>query len=127
MWQGHLGVGLKGRTLGIAGYGKIRSVVAGYGRAIGMRVVTLGDHESSATADGLEVESGFAAVDVHDHEPILGAQHPLLALDNVPATPHIGYVEKDTYEHDFGIAVEQLLALKAGSPINLLNPDALAN
>jgi D-3-phosphoglycerate dehydrogenase len=56
LWQEHLREGLKGRTLGIAGYGKIRSVVAGYGRAFGMRVVALGDHESSATADGVEVE-----------------------------------------------------------------------
>ncbi len=68
---------------------------------------------------------GFAAVDVYGHEPIYGAAHPLIALDNVLATPHIGYVEKDTYEHYFGIAIEQLLAWRAGEPINVLNPQAL--
>jgi D-3-phosphoglycerate dehydrogenase / 2-oxoglutarate reductase len=59
LWQGHLGVGLKGRTLGIAGYGKIGSVVAGYGRAFGMRVIALGDHETSlaaAAADGIDTQ-----------------------------------------------------------------------
>ncbi|GAB2901264.1 D-2-hydroxyacid dehydrogenase family protein [Paraburkholderia jirisanensis] len=191
LWQGHLGMGLKGRTLGIAGYGKIGSVVGGYGRAFGMRVVALGDHETSraaAAADGVETENdrhaffaqadvvcchlrllpatrdsitlqdlaamkpsalfvntsrseviapgaleaalnggrpGFAAIDVYEHEPIYGADHPLLKFDNVLATPHIGYVEKDTYEHYFGIAIEQLLAWKAGQPINLLNPQAV--
>jgi D-3-phosphoglycerate dehydrogenase len=68
---------------------------------------------------------GFAAVDVYEREPIYGADHPLLGLDNVLATPHIGYVEKDTYEHYFGIAIEQLLAWRAGSPVNVLNPQAL--
>jgi D-3-phosphoglycerate dehydrogenase / 2-oxoglutarate reductase len=191
LWQGHLGVGLKGRTLGIAGYGKIGSVVAGYGRAFGMRVVALGDHETSLAAaerDGVQTQTdrqkffseadvvcchlrllpatrgsitladlksmkpsalfvntsrsevieagaleaalkaghpGFGAVDVFEHEPIFGADHPLLRLDNVLATPHIGYVEKDTYEHYFGIAIEQLLAWRAGHPINVLNPQSL--
>jgi D-3-phosphoglycerate dehydrogenase len=68
---------------------------------------------------------GHAAIDVFEHEPILGADHPLLALDNVLCTPHIGYVEKDTYEEYFGIAIEQLLAWKAGRPINVLNPEVL--
>ncbi len=71
LWQGHLGMGLAGRTLGIAGYGKIGSVVAGYGRAFGMRVVALDDHETSraaATADRVETQSDrrkfFAEADV---------------------------------------------------------------
>jgi len=192
LWQGHLGVGLKGRSLGIAGYGKIGSMVAGYGRAFGMNVVALGDHPTSleaAARDGVPTQAdrkkffseadvicchlrllpatresitledlqsmkstalfvntsrseviaagalmkalnsghpGFAALDVYEHEPIYDTNHPLLGLDNVLATPHIGYVEKDTYEHYFGIAIEQLLAWQAGAPINVLNPLALS-
>jgi D-3-phosphoglycerate dehydrogenase / 2-oxoglutarate reductase len=59
-WQGHLGRSLKGRTLGIAGYGQIGSLVAGYGRAFGMDVVVWADHSSSADAagrDGVRVEA----------------------------------------------------------------------
>ncbi len=41
---------------------------------------------------------GFAAVDVYEDEPIVGARHPLLTMDNVVCTPHLGYVEKDSYE-----------------------------
>lgn len=190
LWQGHLGIGLKGRTLGVLGYGKIGRVVAGYGLAFGMHVVTLAGLSASvevAMADGVAVEHdreaffaqsdvlcchlrlldatresvtlndlqamkpsalfvntsrseliapgaleaalragrpGFAAVDVYEKEPVLNADHPLLSFDNVLATPHIGYVEKDTYEQYFGVAVEQLLAWQAGNPINVLNPPA---
>lgn len=68
---------------------------------------------------------GFAAVDVFEEEPVLGGHHPLLAMDNVVCTPHLGYVEKDSYEHFFGTAFDQLLAFADGQPKNLLNPDAL--
>ena len=37
----------------------------------------------------------MAAVDVFEHEPLLDADHPLLAIDNVVCTPHIGYVTRD--------------------------------
>jgi D-3-phosphoglycerate dehydrogenase / 2-oxoglutarate reductase len=188
-WQGHLGRSLKGRTLGIAGYGQIGSLVAGYGRAFGMDVVVWADHSSSADAagrDGVRVEAdrerffaqcdvlcchlrlvpatrglvtqadlqrmkpdalfvntsraevvadgalatalqsgrpGFAAVDVYEHEPIFDADHELIALPTVLATPHIGYVELDTYEHYFGHAVAQLQAWKRDERLNVLNPD----
>ena len=36
-----------------------------------------------------------AAVDVYEHEPLHNPHHPLLALDNVICTPHIGYVTRD--------------------------------
>jgi D-3-phosphoglycerate dehydrogenase / 2-oxoglutarate reductase len=68
---------------------------------------------------------GFAAVDVYEEEPVLGASHPLLKLDNALCTPHLGYVEQATYESYYGVAVDQLLAFADGEPINVLNPDAL--
>ena len=68
---------------------------------------------------------GFAAVDVYEDEPVLGASHPLLKMDNVICTPHLGYVEQRTYESYFGTAVDQIVAFAAGKPINVLNPEAL--
>lgn len=181
-WQSTLGTVLRGRTLGILGYGKIGSLVAGYGRAFGMRVIVRSGEGSlaRARADGFEAATnlfaesdvlslhvrltketrgmvtaadlaamkrdallvntsraeliapnalvdalrlgrpGFAAVDVYEEEPILGAAHPLLALDNAVCTPHLGYVEKDSYELYFGQAFDQVLAFAAGTPINVV-------
>jgi D-3-phosphoglycerate dehydrogenase / 2-oxoglutarate reductase len=62
-------------------------------------------------------------VDVYEHEPIFDADHELIALPTVLATPHIGYVELDTYEHYFGHAVAQLQAWKRDERLNVLNPD----
>lgn len=169
-WQGELGRTLRGRTLGIFGYGKIGSLVAAYGRALGMNVIAWGREgsQSRAAADGFAVSSslfedadvlslhlrltketrgivtaadlarmkadallvntsraeliepgaleaalragrpGFAAVDVYEEEPVLGAAHPLLRLPNVLATPHLGYVEKDSYELYFGQAFDAI-------------------
>lgn len=50
-WQAHpVGIGLRGKTLGIWGYGKIGAVVAGYGRAFGMKVLAWGREASLAAA-----------------------------------------------------------------------------
>jgi D-3-phosphoglycerate dehydrogenase len=68
---------------------------------------------------------GMAAVDVYEEEPVLGASHPLLAMDNAVCTPHIGYVERDGYESQFTSAFDQILAYLAGKPINMVNPEAL--
>ncbi|HET7159804.1 MAG TPA: D-2-hydroxyacid dehydrogenase family protein [Burkholderiales bacterium] len=190
-WQSSVGTGLRGRTLGILGYGRIGGAVAGYGRAFGMKVVVWGRAGSltRAAADGFEaaksresffsecdvvslhlrlndgtrgivtaedlarmkttalivntsragliapgalVEAlkrgrpGMAAVDVFEEEPVLGANHPLLHMDNVVATPHLGYVERDGYESQFSTSFGQVLAFAAGKPINVMNPEALA-
>lgn len=68
---------------------------------------------------------GFAAVDVFDDEPVLGGNHPLLKMDNVIATPHLGYVERAGYESFFNAAFDQINAFAAGTPINLMNPEVL--
>jgi D-3-phosphoglycerate dehydrogenase / 2-oxoglutarate reductase len=187
-WQTTLGTGLHGRTLGILGYGKIGSVVAGYGRAFGMQVLVWGREGSltCARADGFATAAsqrelfrradvlslhvklvketrgivtaadlaemkpsallvntsraeliethvlvealkagrpGSAAVDVYEVEPV--KDHPLLHLDNVICTPHLGFVEKDNYELYFETAFDQLLAFAAGRPLEVLNPEVL--
>lgn len=190
-WQAYpIGLGLRGKTLGIYGYGKIGAVVAGYGRAFGMDVLVWGREGSleRARADGFAIapsrealfeqsdvlslhvrlvdatrgmvtaadlarmkptallvntsragliapgaleaalragRPGMAAVDVFEEEPVLGGKHPLLALDNVVATPHLGYVERDGLEAQFSVIFDQILAYAAGRPINVVNPEAL--
>jgi D-3-phosphoglycerate dehydrogenase len=172
-WQTTLGTTVRGRTLGIYGYGKIGSLVAGYGRAFGMNVLAFGREGSLAraqqdgyavaaskealfassdvlslhlrlthetrgivTADDLAamkpeallvntsraelIESGaleaalrrgrpgFAAVDVYEDEP--ATDYPLLSMGNALCTPHLGYVEKDSYELYFGQAFDAVAA-----------------
>jgi len=69
---------------------------------------------------------GFAAVDVYEEEPVVGAKHPLLKMRNALCTPHLGYSEKASYENIYATGVEQLLAYAAGKPINVKNPEALS-
>lgn len=187
----NFGVGsvLKGRTLGIWSYGRIGQLVAGYGRAFGMRVVVWGREASRerAQADGFEVAAskaeffeqcdvlslhlrlndetrssvtlgdlssmkpssllvntsraeliepdaliaglnrghpGLAAVDVFESEPILQG-HPLLRLENCICTPHIGYVEQDSYEMYFSAAFDNVINFINGTPTHIVNPGAL--
>jgi len=184
-----IGTVLKGRTLGIWGYGKIGQLVAGYGRAFDMKVQVWGSEASRerAVADGhAAAESceqffessdvltlhlrlheatrgivkhdaltrmkptallvntsraelieegalvgalnrgrpGMAAVDVFESEPILQG-HPLLRLENAVCTPHIGYVEQDSYELYFRAAFENVINFIHQKPTNIVNPDAL--
>ena len=67
---------------------------------------------------------GMAAVDVFESEPILQG-HPLLRLENAVCTPHIGFVEQDSYEHYFSAAFDNLLNYLNGQPTNIVNPEAL--
>jgi D-3-phosphoglycerate dehydrogenase / 2-oxoglutarate reductase len=67
---------------------------------------------------------GMAAVDVFESEPILQG-HPLLRLENAVCTPHIGYVEQDSYELYFGAAFDNVVNFINNTPTNLVNPEAL--
>jgi D-3-phosphoglycerate dehydrogenase len=66
---------------------------------------------------------GMAAVDVFESEPILQG-HPLLRLENAVCTPHIGYVEQDSYELYFGAAFDNVVNFVNNNPTNIVNPDA---
>lgn len=68
---------------------------------------------------------GHAAVDVFEREPVLDARDPLLQHPRVLATPHLGYVERDSYAAYFEAAFDNVLAFAAGTPRNLVNPEAL--
>ena len=68
---------------------------------------------------------GMAAVDVYEEEPLLDTSHPLLRVDNVVCTPHIGYVSRDEYEIQFADIFDQIIAYGAGAPINVVNPEVL--
>ena len=68
---------------------------------------------------------GMAAVDVFEQEPVVDPLHPLLTMDNVICTPHIGYVTRDEYEVQFAEIFDQILAYCAGTPINVVNPAVL--
>ena len=188
-WQSTLGIGVKGKTIGIYAYGKIGSIVAAVGKAFGARVVCWGREGSTgrAQAAGFEVAKsrakffaeadilslhlplnkdtrgivtrddlscmkptalivnasragliadggladalkagrpGMAAVDVYEREPVIGADHPLLKMDNVTCTPHLGYVTREGYEEYYGVVVDDIVAFAAGKPQNVLNPGA---
>ena len=184
-----LGTVLKGKTLGIWGYGKIGQLVAGYGKAFGMDVMVWGSDESrnKAISEGYRAAAnrqaffeesdvlslhlrfnettqgivtaedlgrmkptalfvntsraeliepnaligalnrgnpGLAAIDVFESEPILQGS-ALLRLENCICTPHIGYVEKDSYELYFGAAFDNVVNFIKGTPTNIVNPGAL--
>jgi D-3-phosphoglycerate dehydrogenase len=191
-WQIGVGQSLRQKMLGIYGYGRIGSVVAGYGKAFGMKVLVWAREPAlaQARADGYEVASnkqeffaqcdvlslhmrlvaatrgivtaedlahmkptallvntsrapliapgalvealragrpGMAAVDVYESEPLRDTSDPLLTMDNVVCTPHIGYVSRDEYEIQFTDIFDQVVAYAAGHPTNVVNPDVLTH
>lgn len=65
---------------------------------------------------------GMAAVDVYEDEPLRDPGHPLLTMDKVVCTPHIGYVTREEYEIQFADVFDQIAAYAAGAPINVVNP-----
>jgi D-3-phosphoglycerate dehydrogenase len=81
--------------------------------------------ESDALIAGLNRgHPGMAAVDVFENEPILQG-HALLRLENCICTPHIGYVELESYEAMFGAAFDNVANFIRGTPTNIVNPGAL--
>ena len=69
---------------------------------------------------------GMAAVDVYEKEPLRDVNDPLLTMDNVVCTPHLGYVSRDEYEIQFTDIFDQIVAYAAGTPTNVVNPDVMA-
>ncbi|NBV16956.1 D-2-hydroxyacid dehydrogenase family protein [Janthinobacterium sp.] len=69
---------------------------------------------------------GAAALDVFMEEP-LPPTSPLLLLPNVLATPHLGYVERDSYELYFRYALQNIVDFERGQCTRLLNPEVLAH
>jgi D-3-phosphoglycerate dehydrogenase len=61
---------------------------------------------------------------------LIDGNDPLLKMNNVVCTPHIGYVTREEYEIQFSDIFDQVIAYAAGSPINVVNPkvfDVLKN
>ncbi len=187
----NFGIGsvLKGKSLGIWGFGRIGQLIAGYGRAFGMQVQVWGSEASrqaavtqgytaatskqqffsdcdvlslhlrlsettrgcvstedlsrmkptallvnTSRAELIEPDAliaalnrgrpGMAAVDVFETEPILQG-HALLRLENCVCTPHIGFVEQNSYEAYFSAAFDNVVNFIKGTPTNIVNPGAL--
>ena len=78
--------------------------------------------ESGALVAALRAgRPGTAAVDVFDDEPLSDTTDPLLTIDNVLCTPHIGYVTREEWEVQFSDIFDQINAYHAGTPINVVN------
>jgi len=67
----------------------------------------------------------MAAVDVYESEPLTDTNDPLLQMDNIICTPHIGYVSTDEWELQFSEVFDQINAYAAGRPTNVVNPEVL--
>ena len=65
---------------------------------------------------------GMAALDVFEEEPLRDPSHPLLQMDNVLCTPHIGYVTHEEWDLQFAEVFDQINAFAAGEPIHVVNP-----
>jgi D-3-phosphoglycerate dehydrogenase / 2-oxoglutarate reductase len=69
---------------------------------------------------------GYAAVDVYEHEPVTGGDHPLLKQPNALCVPHLGWAEWDNFDLYFGEAFEQIVAFEKGEILRLANPEVTA-
>ena len=78
----------------------------------------------NALVDALRAgRPGMAAIDVFEQEPLRDTTHPLLNMNNVVATPHLGYVSREEYELQFHDIFEQIVAYAAGAPVHMVNPE----
>jgi D-3-phosphoglycerate dehydrogenase len=68
---------------------------------------------------------GLAAIDVFESEPVLQG-HALLRLENCICTPHIGYVEQNSYELYFSAAFTNVVNFIQGTPTHIVNLEALS-
>jgi D-3-phosphoglycerate dehydrogenase len=66
---------------------------------------------------------GLAALDVFEEEPLRDRSHPLLNMDNVLCTPHIGYVTHEEWDLQFADVFDQVNAFATGKPINVVTPN----
>lgn len=189
-WQTNIGSTIRGKKIGIWGYGKIGQQIAKYAQVFGANVLVWGSEASrnQAVLDGFEKAAskeeffstsdiitlhlrlneqtfgivketnlslmksdaalintaraeliekgallkclkngrpGFAGLDVYEEEPIYNADYELLKMPNVVCTPHIGYVEKNSYELYFEKAFENVINYINRNPTNIANPEAL--
>src|SRR5215472_5655142 len=90
VWQTGVGHTLRGKTLGIFGYGRIGAVVAGYGKAFGMNVLVWAREASRARArtDGYDVAASksqfFADSDVLSlHMRLVDATRGIVAAEDL--------------------------------------------
>lgn len=70
---------------------------------------------------------GYAALDVFEDEPLLNKDHPLLNHPRILCSPHLGYVEKHSYEQYFGEAFANVAAFFSGQDCTLVNASTLSN
>jgi hypothetical protein len=64
-------------------------------------------------------------VDVHEEEPMVDRDHPLLATPNVVCTPHPGCVGRDEYDLQCSDIFDPIVAYAAGAPTNVVDPEVL--
>jgi D-3-phosphoglycerate dehydrogenase len=78
-----------------------------------------------ARLDARAVAIWMVPNDMTSEEPVRDIDYPLLAMENVVCTPHIGYVTRDEYEIQFSDIFDQITAYGAGTPIHVVNPQVL--
>ncbi|MGV0751494.1 D-2-hydroxyacid dehydrogenase family protein [Empedobacter brevis] len=67
----------------------------------------------------------YAALDVYEIEPIYDQTNEFLKNPNVICTPHLGYVEENSYELYFSKAFENAINFIAANPTNIANSEVL--
>lgn len=64
---------------------------------------------------------GYAALDVYEQEPVYNTDNIFLQMPNVLCTPHLGYVEKASYELYFKAAFDNVVRFFAGDTTHVIN------